>query len=57
MCDQLVTIQVLEDEFSILNCYMQNVKFELHFAFFHKVQLEVDRILIKTTLQLKMKEE
>lgn len=29
---------------------MQNVKFELHFAFFHKVQLEVDRILKETTL-------
>lgn len=36
---------------------MQNVKFELHFAFFHKMQLKVDRILRKTTLQLKMKEE
>lgn len=36
---------------------MQNVKFELHFAFFHKMQLEVDRILKETTLQLKMEEE
>ena len=36
---------------------MQNVKFELHFAFFYKVQLEVDSILRRTTLKLKMKEE
>ena len=30
---------------------MQNVKFELLFAFFHKVQLEVDRIFKATTLK------
>ena len=36
---------------------MQDVEFELHFAFFYKVQLEVDSILRRTTLKLKMKEE
>ena len=37
--------------------YSQNVKFQLHFAFFHKVQLEIDRILKETTLKLNTKEE
>lgn len=30
---------------------MQNVKFELHFAFFNEMQLEVDRNFNKTTLK------
>ena len=33
----------------IKNIYVQNVKVELHFAFFYKVQLKVDSILNKTT--------